>query len=110
MVKYFKVLIKDSNFSNPVDKIQKEFKRSIISHYHIVNTDYHLILMKRICTNKTQLKARLESKGIFPIISISNTKCNTTDKLYNVFYQSGSKVVFDSLNNNKIKEINVIKK
>lgn len=100
MVQYFKVLVNEerSRFNNSVQRMQAEFKKSIIFHYHVINTDCHLFLMKRICSNKAQLKEMLINKGIFPI-SISNTKCNTKDKLYNVYFQSGSKIVVNHVIN-----------
>lgn len=99
MVQYFKVLVKEetARINNSVERMKEEFMKSIIFHYHVINTNSHLFLLKRICSNKQQMKERLLAKGIFPI-SISNTKCNTYDKMYNVYFQSGSKIIVNNLN------------
>lgn len=99
MVRYFKVLLKEekSRLHNSIERIQEEFPKSIIFHYHVINTNSHLFLLKRIAQNKQELKEKLNDKGIFPI-SISNTKCNTIDKMYNVYFQSGSKIIVNNLN------------
>lgn len=99
MVQYFKVLLKEEKYRKPnsIEKIQEEFGRSIIFHYHVINTNSHLFLLKRICNSKADLYQKLIDKGIYPI-SISNTKCNRKDKMYNVYFQSGSKIIVNNLN------------
>ena len=99
MVRYFKVLLKEekNRETDSIQRIKEEFGKSIIFHYHVINTDSHLFLLKRFCNSKSELSQRLIDKGIFPI-SISNTKCNTKDKLYNVYFQSGSKIIVNNLN------------
>lgn len=99
MVRYFKVLLKEekARIHGSIERMQEEFKKSILFHYQVINTNCHLFLLKRIAQNKQELKEKLLSKGIYPI-SISNTKCNTIDKMYNVYFQSGSKIIVNNLN------------
>lgn len=107
MPRYLKVLLDESrtttnngeyeNGISYVELFKKKFRKSIIFHYHVINTTSHLFIIKRIVNNKKELYEKLISYGIFPL-DVGNTKCNVPEKMYNVYFQSGSRIIVNNLN------------
>lgn len=107
MPRYLKVLLDESRTTtyngryekgiSYVELFKQEFRKSIIFHYHVINTTSHLFIIKRVCSNKTELLKKLMEYGIFPL-DVGNTKCNVPEKMYNVYFQSGSRIIVNNLN------------
>jgi len=107
MPRYLKVLLDESRtttnngeYENPISYVElfkEKFRKSILFHYHVINTTSHLFIIKRIVNNKNELFNKLLAIGIIPL-DIGNTKCNVPEKIYNVYFQSGSKIIVNNIN------------
>ena len=106
MPRYLKVLLDESNLLLIMENTRtpyrmwnysREVQEVYSFHYHVINTISHLFIIKRIVNNKNELLNKLLAIGIIPL-DVGNTKCNVPEKMYNVYFQSGSRIIVNNIN------------
>lgn len=108
MVRYFRVLLDKRTISadlideqedlQQTEYFMKMFRKSIIARFVIFGTDYELFLVKRMVSTKQELKKKLCNNYIY-VKDISSANCKNINVMYNTYYQSCTKIMYNNLIN-----------